>query len=139
MIAAFLSLLGAISAVAATTAAQPGPTRAELLVVREDGVWRVPSESGSARRVTGTRGAVAAAWAPGGRELAFERDGVVYAINADGTGVRALLKGSDPSWSPDGRRLAFVRTGRIIVSLSNIPLPPLSGVDSSSDLVSAAR
>jgi hypothetical protein len=119
LIASFVPLVGAISAVAATTAAQPGPTRSELLVVREDGVWRVPLESGSPRRVTGTRGAVGAAWAPSGRELAFERDGVVYAVNADGTGMRALLNGGDPSWSPDGRRLAFVRAGRIVVSRRN--------------------
>jgi hypothetical protein len=93
--------------------------RTELLVVRDDGVWRVPIESGPARRLAGTRGAVAAVWAPSGRELAFERDGVVYAINADGTGVRTLLSGSDPSWSPDGRRLAFVREGRIVVARRN--------------------
>lgn len=120
LIAALLPLAGAIGVVAAaTTAAEPGPTRIELLVVRNDGVWRIPIESAPARRVPGTRGAVAAAWAPSGRELAFERDGVVYAINADGTGVRSLLKGRDPSWSPDGRRLAFARDGRILVASRN--------------------
>ena len=62
-----MPLLGAIGIVAAaTTAGSPGPTRTELLVVREDGLWRVPVESGRARRVPGTRGAVAAAWAPSG-------------------------------------------------------------------------
>ncbi len=112
-------LLGAIGAVAATNAAQPRPTRTELLVVRDDGVWRVPLESGSAKRVPGTRGAVAVAWAPSGRELAFERDGVVHAVNSDGTGLRTIVKGSDPSWSQDGRRLAFVRNGRIVVARRN--------------------
>ena len=115
-----MPLVGSIGVVAAaTTAAGPGPTRTELLVVREDGVWRVPTESGAARRLPGTSGAVAAAWAPSGRELAFERDGVLYAINADGTGLRTLLPGSDPSWSPDGRRLAFVRDGLIVVARRN--------------------
>ena len=101
------------------SAASPGPTRTELLVVREDGVWRVPVESGGARRVPGTRGAVAAAWAPSGRELAFEREGAVHAVNTDGTGARMLVRGSDPSWSADGRWLAFVRDGRIVVARRN--------------------
>ena len=74
-----------------------------------DGVWRVPLESGSERRITGTGGAVAAAWAPSGRELAFERDGIVSTINADGTGARTLLTGGEPAWSLDGRWLAVVR------------------------------
>ena len=115
-----MPLAGAIGVVAATTtAAAPGPMRTELLVVRDDGVWRVPIQSGPARRLPDTHGAVAAVWAPSGRELAFERDGVVYAINADGTGLRALVKGSAPSWSPDGRRLAFVQEGRIVVARRN--------------------
>jgi hypothetical protein len=117
---AALPLAAAIGVVAAaTTAAEPGAKRTELLVVRGDGVWRVPVESSPARRLPGTRGAVAAAWAPSGRELVFERDGVVYAINADGTGVRTLLRGTDPAWSPDGRWLAFGRDGRIVVARRN--------------------
>jgi hypothetical protein len=120
LIAALAPLLGAIGVVAAATiAAEPGPTRTELLVVRADGVWRVPAESGPARRVPGTQGAVAAAWAPSGREVAFERDGVLHAVNSDGTGLRALATGSDPAWSPDGRWLAFSRDGRILVARRN--------------------
>jgi dipeptidyl aminopeptidase/acylaminoacyl peptidase len=120
LIAAFLPLVGGVGIVAATTtAARHGPTRTELLVVRENGVWRVPVESGQARRVPGTRGAIAATWAPSGRELAFERAGVVYAVNADGTGTRAVATGRDPSWSADGRLLAFVRDGRIVVARRN--------------------
>ena len=87
--------------------------------MREDGVWRVPVGTGPSRRVPGTRGAVAAAWAPSGREVAFERDGVVYGVNTDGTGARTLVRGSDPAWSADGRRLAFVRDGRIVVARRN--------------------
>ena len=79
----------------------------------------MPVESGGGRRVPGTRGAVAAAWAPSGRELAFERGGAVYAVNADGTGLGCWCAGSDPSWSADGRWLAFVRDGRIVVARRN--------------------
>ena len=80
-----MAFVGAIGIVAAaTTPARPGPTRTELLVVRDDGVWRVRVESGAGATSAGNRGAVAAVWAPSGRELAFERDGVVSPINADG-------------------------------------------------------
>jgi len=35
--------------------------------------------------------------------------GDIYVVNADGTGLRHLTKGMDPSWSPDGRQVVFVR------------------------------
>ena len=110
----------AVGAVAtATTLRSPRPTATMLLVVREDGVWRVRADTGAANRVPRTRGASAVAWAPSGRELAFARAGTVYAANADGTGVRALLRGGDPAWSPDGRLIAVVQDGRIVVARRN--------------------
>ncbi len=110
----------AVVAVAVSALGAEGPrTRVVLLVVREDGVWRVGAEDGRAARVPGTRGAVAAGWAPNGRELAFERDGAIFGANADGTGLRTLMAGSDPTWSPDGRNLAVVRAGRVVVVRRN--------------------
>ena len=35
--------------------------------------------------------------------------GDIYVVNADGTGLRRLIEGMDPSWSPDGTQVVFAR------------------------------
>jgi Tol biopolymer transport system component len=64
-------------------------------------------------------------WSPRGGELAF--GGVqrtaprlgIYVVRADGTQMRRLTRGGDPSWSPDGQRFAFIRDGRLFTIGSN--------------------
>lgn len=58
-------------------------------------------------------------WSPDGKQLVFasHRDGLfqIYAINADGTGVRRLTKSnsesSNPAWAPDGSIAFSAATG----------------------------
>jgi TolB protein len=48
--------------------------------------------------------------APTGR-LVFQTSvgGDLYVVNVDGTGLRRVADGMDPSWSPDGSEIAFAR------------------------------
>jgi dipeptidyl aminopeptidase/acylaminoacyl peptidase len=71
-------------------------------------IWILRPEVGSrSQRLLAHGGG--ASWSPNGRTIAFERDGTIQIMNADGTNARQLTKGFHPVWSPDGRALAFMR------------------------------
>ena len=56
------------------------------------------------------------AWSPNGEELAFQRDGKIWARNLASGAERALAEyGYSPAWSPDGTRIAFEADGGIWV------------------------
>ena len=58
-----------------------------------------------------------AAWSRDGRRVAIGANRHIWVMNADGSGLRQVTKGTlsegTPAWSPDGRRIAFssARTG----------------------------
>jgi hypothetical protein len=57
------------------------------------------------------------AWSPDGTKIAFMRDGDIWVMNADGSGLVQLTTDpvyeDDPAWSPDGTKIAFMRSGDI--------------------------
>jgi TolB protein len=63
-------------------------------------------------------------WSPDGMMVAFTRQGSLYVVGADGSGLRRLFP-STPwvngfAWSPDGRRIAATR---------DYPAPEIAVVD----------
>jgi WD40 repeat protein len=77
-----------------------------------DGEIYVQVAGQEARRVT-WRGGDQASWSPGGRFIAFVRDGHVFVVPAEGGRARRVARGTEPVWSPDGRRIAFLREVRV--------------------------
>jgi len=50
------------------------------------------------------------AWSPDGKRIAFQSDGQIQVMSADGTGKKPLTNTGlnvSPAWSPDGKRIAF--------------------------------
>jgi TolB protein len=46
-------------------------------------------------------------WSPNSRRIAFAYHGSIWVVNPDGSHMRQLVSGNDPSWSPDGKWIVF--------------------------------
>lgn len=65
-------------------------------------------------------------WSPDGRQIAFDQEGAIFIINADGSGVRKIAglpnPSSGPSWAPDGTRIAFTAMGDVTWEIFEVEL-----------------
>jgi dipeptidyl aminopeptidase/acylaminoacyl peptidase len=88
------------------------PDGSRFAVVGDNGLYVVSVDDLSEIRVSGLSNGVSAqslAWAPDGRRLLYDDAGVLYLVNADGSGglVRLPRSNGGGSWSPDGRRIVY--------------------------------
>lgn len=98
------------------------PDGSRLAFSRADHLYVAYADGTGERRLTRAGRGFGVRWSPDGRRLAFTshyRTGrfAVYVANADGSGVRPLVKpahareeSSFPAWAPDGGLIAFAST-----------------------------
>jgi Tol biopolymer transport system component len=82
-------------------------------------IYKMRPDGSDLRRLTHSkRSNNSPSYSPDGRSIVFNRssnggEGVVYLMRADGTHVRRVLRGWDPTFSPNGKRIAFELNGVI--------------------------
>lgn len=70
-------------------------------------------DGSSVKKIPGTEGARPARWSPDGRRIAFARQGNIWLVRPDGTGLRRItnLPAGEGlgrlSWAPNGRFIAY--------------------------------
>lgn len=115
------------SAIPAGRAAHSTSSVGEIAFSRDCSIFVIGADGNAQRRLTRPSPAgcsTTPAWSPDGRRIAFVRTyedpsaagtdptpGVIYIMNADGTGARRITGRlpdvGEPQWSPDGTAIAF--------------------------------
>jgi TolB protein len=99
-----------MSRVLALTALALAPVAAGPSIVFTRGPVLFVSERGGVRSLGhyGTN----PVWSPDGKRIAFEYNGDVFTVGADGRGRRLLVRSAlQPAWSPDGDSIAYASSG----------------------------
>lgn len=98
---------------------EEGIKEGKTAFVDQGDIWVMDLSSGDRKNITSSpEKEVSPRWSPDGKKIAFTRQDKfsnVYVVNADGSGLTRLTKGtpgndSAPAWSPDGKRIAFLST-----------------------------
>jgi hypothetical protein len=75
-------------------------------------LFNLASWNFTATMIAGTENATHARWSPDGGRIVFAKDGDIFTMNPNGSGVNNLTNTPDiteqePTWSPDGQNIAF--------------------------------
>ncbi|RYX80978.1 tetratricopeptide repeat protein [bacterium] len=96
------------------TLADPTPTQKFKVVASE--IWTANKDGSGARRLTTDAIDGDVHWSPDGNQLAFRRNGDIWMVGADGSGLKQITKTtgiseSAPEFSNDSKTLFFIRIG----------------------------
>jgi TolB protein len=85
----------------------------------EASIYAINPDGSDLKLLTSTgKTAAHPAFSPDGSKIAFERDGEIWVMGAEGQSPQRLtdppryIVDTEPSWSPDAKRLVFVRSGK---------------------------
>lgn len=73
-------------------------------------------------------------WSPDGGQIAFMRDGQIFLVKPDGSGVKGLARSDgwdvSPVWRPDGKAVTFIRLFPEREEAQIVSVDPATGVES---------